>query len=375
MVWIVVAVMTGAAVLCVVWPLSKPRSGLLARRGDDLQFYQEQMRAIDRDLDSGLVSSQDIAGSRAEIGRRLIAAAEQAGPAEPASGRRRRLFTAAVVVTVLVPALSLALYVYVGAPEMRDAPLAARLQSPDPNDISADIARIESHLANHPEDGRGFALIAPIYQRLGRYPEAAHAYESALAILGESAERRAALGETLTIQADGVVTADAKAAFDKALADDPQAPQPRYFLGLAAEQDGDKPRARDLWTKLAAGSPADAPWLPLVRSKIAALDGTSPEAAPLPPPATPAGASIAALPADQRLAAIHGMVDGLATRLQQNGQDKDGWLRLVRAYTVLGEKDKALGALADARKNLATDAQGLVQLEGLAHELGLDGQG
>jgi cytochrome c-type biogenesis protein CcmH len=95
----------------------------------------------------------------------------------------------------------------------------------------------------------------------------------------------------------------------------------------------------------------------------------------LPAPTGEAAASIAALPAGQQLTAIHGMVDGLAARLQQNGQDKEGWLRLVRAYTVLGEKDKAASALADARRNLASDADGLAQLDGLARELGLGGQG
>ena len=46
---------------------------------------------------------------------------------------------------------------------------------------------------------------------------------------------------------------------------------------------------------------------------------------------------------------IRGMVDRLATRLKDNGNDVEGWLRLVRAYMVLGERDKAQAALVEAR--------------------------
>ena len=42
-----------------------------------------------------------------------------------------------------------------------------------------------------------------------------------------------------------------------------------------------------------------------------------------------------------RAAMIRGMVDRLATRLKQNGNDVEGWLRLVRAYMVMGDRDKA----------------------------------
>ena len=370
LVWLLFAVMTAGAVLCVVWPLSRPRAAAVLLTGDDLPFYRDQWQALERDVTAGLVSAAEAAGSRAEIGRRLIAAADRtdAGPAAP--GRRRRLLAAAVAVMIAVPAVSLGLYERIGAPDLPDRPLAARLAAPDPDDMPAAIARVESHLAAHPEDGRGFALIAPIYMRLGRYADAAHAYGRVLATLGESADRRAALGEALVQGADGTVTPDAKAAFAQALADDPKLPQARFYLGLAADQDGDTLQARVQWAALLATAAPDAPWLPMVQARLAALDGVSAGA-----PAGPAAAAIASLPAGERLQAIRGMVDGLASRLQQDGRDPDGWLKLVRAYTVLGDKSRAATALADARRTLASDAASLARLDGLARELGLEGQG
>ena len=47
---------------------------------------------------------------------------------------------------------------------------------------------------------------------------------------------------------------------------------------------------------------------------------------------------------------IRGMVDNLATSLRENPNDADGWLRLGRAYKVLGEQDKSVEALASGAK-------------------------
>ncbi len=74
-----------------------------------------------------------------------------------------------------------------------------------------------------------------------------------------------------------------------------------------------------------------------------------------------------------RNAMIRGMVDRLATRLKENGDDVEGWLRLMRAYMVMGERDRAASALTDARQAVAADAERLRQLNEGAKNLGLDG--
>ena len=65
------------------------------------------------------------------------------------------------------------------------------------------------------------------------------------------------------------------------------------------------------------------------------------------------------------------MVQRLAARLEQGGDDLPGWLRLVRAYTVLDRKDDAQKALARAKSEFAGNAQAIEQLDALAAELGL----
>jgi cytochrome c-type biogenesis protein CcmH len=139
----------------------------------------------------------------------------------------------------------------------------------------------------------------------------------------------------------------------------------RYYIGLAAEQDGDKPKAIALYQKLLDDAPARAPWLAIVRERLAGLG------APAPAAGGGAAAAIAALGPEAQQAAIRGMVDNLAARLAQNGGDAQGWLRLIRAYCVLHDTDKAKDAMAQARRALAGNEPAGRDLDALAQEFGL----
>jgi cytochrome c-type biogenesis protein CcmH len=70
---------------------------------------------------------------------------------------------------------------------------------------------------------------------------------------------------------------------------------------------------------------------------------------------------------------VQTMVTRLAERLHRDGSDIEGWLRLVRSYMVLGDRDKALAAVGDARRALAGDAEKLRKIEELVKGLGLEG--
>jgi cytochrome c-type biogenesis protein CcmH len=230
------------------------------------------------------------------------------------------------------------------------------------------VTQVEAHLEKNPTDGRGWNVLAPVLTRLGRYDDAVRAYHNSITYNGDSAERRADLGEALAGAAGGVVTAEAKAEFEHAVALDSTDVKARYFLGLAAEQDGRKAEAASIWNDMLEKAPPDAPWRPLLQAALARVGGPT-------APALPDNAMAAAKDMSEadRSAMIHGMVDRLATRLKQNGDDVEGWLRLVRAYMVMGDRDKAKSALTDARQAVANDAERLRQLNEGLKNLGLDG--
>jgi cytochrome c-type biogenesis protein CcmH len=368
MLWVVFAGMTGLAALAALWPLVFRRAGAEAGPGD-AAFYKAQLGEIERDVARGQLPADEAAGARTEAARRLIAASAAAAfeGARPAAPRARGI--AAVAIALAVPIIGFGLYAAIGRPDLRDEPLAERVVDvKSAAGVEAALARVEQRLAASPDDGQGWKVVAPVYMRLGRFDDAVNAYAQSLRVNGESAEARADYGEALVAAAGGVVTADARAAFDKALADQPTLPRARFYLGLAAEQDGDAPKASAIYRALLAEAPPRAPWISAVEARLAAVAGQgsapNPQVVPTPPP----GQS----PAD-RQAMIEGMVEGLATRLAQNGGDVNEWQRLIRAYSVLHETDKATAALASARKGLSGDAAGLQQLDALARELGIGG--
>ncbi|MCJ8143884.1 c-type cytochrome biogenesis protein CcmI [Ancylobacter sp. A5.8] len=367
--WTAISLMTGAAILAVLWPLRSRDAEVGSAVEADIAVYRDQLAEIERDRANGLIGEAEGEAARAELGRRILRVAGEAELLRPQRSDFHRR-TVAVIALVLLPVAAGATYLALGSPQLGGQPLAARLEgAPQQNDVAILIRKVETHLEANPQDGRGYEVVAPIYMRIGRVDDAVRAWGNAIRLLGSSPQRQTGLGEALLSQSGGVVTADAKAAFQQALADDPSDPKARYYLGLAAEQDGKPQEAAVIWTRLAAESPADAPWQPLLRTALARVG-----AEPPPPASGPSAADVAAAQAmspEQRATMVRGMVEGLEQRLAQDGNDIDGWLRLMRAWSVLGDTAKAKAAAGDARAQFAKDDGALGRIDALSRELGL----
>jgi cytochrome c-type biogenesis protein CcmH len=364
--WFVFALMTAAAIFAVLWPLgrgSRPQND-----ASEAAVYQDQLAEIDRDVTAGLIGSSEAEAARVEISRRLLAAVDnQRDPPVVSNIRLRR--SAAIVALVGLPIMAVAFYLPLGSPRLGDFPLAQRTRAPDGTQpLDNLVAQVEAHLEKNPTDGRGWNVLAPVLVRLGRYNDAVRAYHNSITYNGDSAERRADLGEAIAAAAGGVVTSEAKAEFERAIALNADDAKASYFLGLAAEQDGRSSEAASIWRTMLAKAPPDAPWRPLVRAALARVGGST-----APVLSDDAMAAAKDMNEADRGAMIRGMVERLASRLKQNGDDVEGWLRLVRAYMVMGDRDKAKGALSDARQAVANDAERLRQLNDGLKNLGFDG--
>ncbi|MCK1383013.1 c-type cytochrome biogenesis protein CcmI [Bradyrhizobium sp. 21] len=366
--WFVFALMTVAAIFAVLWPLG--RSGRAQNQGSEVAVYKDQLVEIERDLATGLIAAPEAAAARVEISRRLLAAAGSELVSEPKSSLKWRR-AAAVLALAGLPLVAIGVYMPLGSPRLPDFPLAQRERgSGMAQSLENMVVQVEQHLEKNPTDGRGWNVLGPVLQRLGRFDDAVRAYRNALTYNGESAERRSDLGEAISAAAGGVVTAEAKTEFERAHALSADDPKANYFLGLAAEQDGRKDDAANIWRALLAKAPADAPWRPLVQTSLARVGGGG---ATLPALSDETLAASKDMNEGDRNAMVRGMVERLATRLKQNGDDVEGWLRLVRAYLVMGDRDKAVGASTDARQAVASDAARLRQLNEGLKTLGLDG--
>lgn len=375
--WIAFALMTAAALAAVLLPLARP-----ARRDEldsgALAVYRHQLEEIEDERTRGLVDNGEAAGARVEVARRLLASADRMdaqSPPPPLPESKRA--TVALATAAAIPLFTLALYLTHGSPGLPSFPATARTQMPiERAQISDLVAKVEARLREHPEDGDGWDVIAPVYYKLERFRDAANAYARAARLKGETVRRLAGLAESAVLAADGIVTEEARAAYERILALEPGRPEPRFWLALAKEQDGKLEPALSDYRALLSGAPADAPWRAAVESRIAdvgrriaGVDKPDPRA---PGPSAEDIAAAEKLSPQDRTKMIAGMVDGLAERLKRDGRDLAGWQRLINAYAVLGRSQDARTALADARKNFPADAAAQAALAALAKTLGLD---
>lgn len=279
-----------------------------------------------------------------------IAASFAALPLLKGAGKRNAALGMATA--VIVAGIGLVTYFAVGRPELASREFSGL----DANDFRGLVATLSRRMHERPDDAQGWALLGRGYLALNAPDEAAKALARAVQ-LGEKsgavpASLYSAYGEALTESA-GAITPEAEAAFGAALARDPHEPGARYYLGLAARAKGNKDEALKYWQGLLADAPANAPWRGALVDQVAALK------------AEQIGKGAAAPD-------INAMVAGLAARLEKNPDGLEGWMRLVRAYAVMGEPDKAKAALARARTQFARDATAQNSLRALARDLNLE---
>ncbi len=384
--WIVAGALTAGVVAGLLMPLLRRPPASIDRGAYDLAVGRDQLAEVDRDLARGEIGAEQAAAARTEIERRLLAIASAADApagteAETAQPRPTARRLVGVILAITVPAATVGAYLFLGTPGAPSQPFAERRTTPDAATQTAPAMaqmaeRLTERLAAAPDDRDAWILLARTYTELRRFADAARAYGQAIEAGFDEAEMFAARGEALIAAADGTVVPEARQAFAAALERNPDQPRARYYAGLALAQDGRLRDAMDLWTAVLRESPAQAPWSAFIAGQIRRAASSlgeepPPEAAetvqPQAPPATagapgPSQADVeaaGAMSAEERTAFIRTMVARLASRMEEEPGDLKGWLRLTRAYGVLGEVENAKETLARAEallRDLPADA-------------------
>ena len=79
-----------------------------------------------------------------------------------------------------------------------------------------------------------------------------------------------------------------------------------------------------------------------------------------------------AMDANSRQAMIASMVKRLSDRLAQDGGSVGEWVKLARAYSVMGNNEQAKAALASAEVAYADKPESLAQLKNARMQLGIE---
>lgn len=378
--WILAAALTAIVTYWVTKPLLRPPQDLTGGREADLAVYKDQLSEIEADAARGALAAADAVSARSEVARRMLRAAD-AKDAEASSATlasqpvaRDAARTAHIAASIFLPLAALGLYLNLGSPGLPGQPLEARLIG-DPRDSQANdlVAKVEAALRKNPQDGRGWDVIAPVYLTLGRFDDATTAYATAIRIQGESASRLLGYVDARIRADNGVIGDDARKALARVRELAPDRQEPRIWLAMAKEQDGDKQGAIADYRAIVAESAANAPWRSTVEQRIAALERPATDGAGAGSPSPSDMAAFEAMTPEQRQAKITEMVDGLAAKLRAQPNDRIGWQRLIRAYAAMGRREDAMKAASDARTGLAGDQAEIRQFEDWIKQVGLAG--
>lgn len=429
--WLVMTAMIAIAAVFVSAPFIR-RHERRRLAGADLAIYGDQLEEVEREASLGLIDAEQAESARIEIKRRMLAAHEDGGASKPGLSSGERSF-AAVAVAAIVVLGSISLFALTG--DFEPAPAATRIETPIPfasakvaggqSEIPAAkptataaqttssnkaaqttlppvdelIQRILVRLQRNPKDVQGWRMLGWSYFGIERFSESAEAYARAIELEPNSTEFRNGRTEALIRAANEVVTGEAKKAIEETLEIDPKDPRARYLQGLAIEQAGDKASAQAKWKQLLSElDPKDA-WTKELQRKIAAAEkgdavtarssAGNVEQTEAASPSAPSGesenasaavmrgpsaedvrAAEAMTPSD-RAAMIRRMVDSLAEKLDKSPRDADGWIKLIRSFSTLGESDRAQQALDKALKTFSDDPADSARLTTTAKELGL----
>jgi cytochrome c-type biogenesis protein CcmH len=177
--------------------------------------------------------------------------------------------------------------------------------------------------------------------------------------------------------ANGYVSTEAEKAIRATLERNPAHPTARYYLGLYLWQVDRPDAAFRIWEKLLNESPGDAPWVAPIRDMIeevarhAGVDYSLPPANGLKGPTADQVEAAQDMSAQDRTEMIRGMVARLSERLTTEGGSAEEWARLIGAYGVLGETEKARTAWKEAQKLFAERPEELAQIKAKAAQAGV----
>lgn len=368
-----------------------------ASRADyDINVYKDQLAELEREATEGRIEGSELEAARLEIQRRLLAASEDKDQSvkDASRGGTLPVFIAAGA----APVCAIAFYMYTGSPDVPDHPLAERtdIRSPAPAQASAHAgqdapsmdAALESlrkRLDANPNDVDGWILLARSYTGMGEAAKAAEAYARAVPLTDRHPMLLADWAEARLNAQQGRFTEPVFNDFVEARQKDPTLPKPWFYIGLDMAMGGNFQGAVQTWTDLMLIAPDNPQLKQALTQQInkAAEEGgidvstvtpsevaeqvaaqmkaaqtpqtpeltTPPPASASAPPPGPSQEDVQAaqeMSAEDRSAFIRSMVARLAERLEENPNDPEGWERLIRAYEVLGETEKA----AEAREKL-----------------------
>ena len=372
--WIISVAIAATSALWIAWPFLRGRTVEISDSDSTMSIYRDQIDEVERDLEAGLISSDECEAARVEIQRRALKAARKLDRGLSVS---QRSLTIAAPLALVVAALSLATYGWLGEAGYGDLPLAERKEQrlnrmAEAGDLSSRIQVLIKAVGENPDSFEDWWMLARSYSAIGDHASAADAYRNAANLSGDRPAVLSAYGEAMTLANGNRVPSAARLIFEQLL-QETNDPRARYYLALAKAQAQDFEGAVNDWATLARESSPDAPWMPLVRRDIANmarfLDRDVTEFLPDATPEMIALAGSSLLPGSETATTD---LTQLEMALRNDPMDYESWIALAEARAAAGDNEGAAQALADARSQFSAAPFLMQKFAETERKLGLD---
>ena len=266
--WIVGALFIAGALLLLVLPLLRSRSGgRVSSSSANVAIYRDQLRELEADLRAGTLSAELYEQARREIEARLL---EDLSAPDSAPLKQQKWRGAAIALALAIPICVVGLYFIVGNPQALapgDADTTAHGLSQQ--QVKEMVGRLAERLKVNPEDGQGWVMLGRSYGVLGRFDDAASAYANAVERLPGNADVLADYADMLGMTQGGRLQGKPETIIERALKVDPDNPKALALAGTVAFEKKDYRAAVNYWEHLLRLAPQDSEFARSVSASIA----------------------------------------------------------------------------------------------------------
>lgn len=390
--WLICALLIIIAIALLIKPLFKTYSdselaesqkNVNQRKELNIELYEQKKIQIEQDFANGLLDEEGRIQAQNEIEHSLIQDAEGSAVTELTQLSNSSAKKLAIAFLIIIPVFSLITYLSVmpenfeqvvfQQPASRSSAQShtsgGQKQVPD---IASMVTSLEKKLQTNPDNAQGWNMLGRSYVVMKRYPDAAAAYEKALALVKQN--KTEPIAELEINYAEALMQTGKKEAYEKArtlldemLAANPDNGDALWFMGFLDYEAGKKALAVEHWTHLLSLLPANGEQAQIVMTYLKQIDPQAAGAADVQASETartakesqpqaeaePAGAAGPA-PGQQltgsaeEQAFIASMVARVEKRVKDNPQDIKGWKSLGKSYAVLNRHNDSAEAYAKA---------------------------
>lgn len=250
--WISLAVLTVIAALIVLLPLLKfgRQQAEPVRQRQNIDIFRDRLAELEQEKASGTLADSEFERLKLELERNLLNdSADDTRPLQQSGSRWGRRVLVAVMV-LLIPAIALPTYDYLG----RADDLAKVLNPPQlPPKVAKAIEKIKASLKDDPKNLEGWLLLGGVSMRIGHYDEALDAYRHMEQLVSKGSAQYTAVQGLLAqamFYADNLqMSSRVQAQIDKTLKLDPHDVTSLRLLGIDAYNHDNYKGAIEYWSK------------------------------------------------------------------------------------------------------------------------------